>query len=102
MFCPSLAADWKLIIDNYNTMNSKLMQIIRLLMMVVAIAGIIFALNYVGSSIGVWFWIGVLGVGFIGLLYTFRLTQRHLQLERRERERKEKEKEKEQKRKSKR
>ena len=40
-------------------------------------------------GIAVWFWITLLGVGFVGLLYTFRLTQRRVRLERRARERQE-------------
>lgn len=52
------------------------MQIVRLVMMIVAVAGIIYALEYMERGIAVWFWITLLGVGFVGLLYTFRLTQR--------------------------
>ena len=63
------------------------MQIVRLVMMIVAVAGIIYALEYMERGIAVWFWITLLGVGFVGLLYTFRLTQRRVRLERRARER---------------
>lgn len=68
------------------------MQIIRLVMMILAIAGIIYAIEYMERGIAVWFWVTLLGVGFVGLLYTFRLTQRRLNLERRETERSEKKK----------
>ena len=68
-------------------MKTNVMQIVRLVMMIVAVAGIIYALEYMERGIAVWFWITLLGVGFVGLLYTFRLTQRRVRLERRARER---------------
>ena len=58
------------------------MQIVRLVMMIAAVAGVIYALEYMERGIAVWFWITLLGVGFVGLLYTFRLTQRRVRLER--------------------
>ena len=64
-------------------MKTNVMQIVRLVMMIVAVAGIIYALEYMERGIAVWFWITLLGVGFVGLLYTFRLTQRRVRLERR-------------------
>lgn len=69
-------------------MKFNLMQIIRLVAMVLAIAGIIYAVEYVprGRGIAVWFWVALLGVGFFGLLYTFRLTQRRLRREARDEE----------------
>ena len=70
-------------------MKEKLLQGLRLLMMVVAIAGIIYAVEYMPSGIAVWFWVAVLGVGFVGLLYSFRVTQRRLRQARRAQERKE-------------
>lgn len=73
-------------------MKTNVMQIVRLVMMIVAVAGIIYALEYMERGIAVWFWITLLGVGFVGLLYTFRLTQRRVRLERRARERQEKKK----------
>lgn len=71
-------------------MKEKLLQGLRLLMMVVAIAGIIYAIEYMPSGIAVWFWVAVLGVGFVGLLYSFRVTQRRLRQARRAQELKEK------------
>lgn len=73
-------------------MKTNVMQIVRLVMMIVAVAGIIYALEYMERGIAVWFWSTLLGVGFVGLLYTFRLTQRRVRLERRARERQEKKK----------
>ncbi len=66
------------------------MQAIRLVMMIVAVAGVIYAVEYMDHGIGMWFWVVVLAVGFVGLLYTFRLTQRRMRLARRAQERKEK------------
>ena len=63
-----------------------------------AVAGVIYALEYMERGIAVWFWITLLGVGFVGLLYTFRLTQRRVRLERRAKERQEKKKSRRQKR----
>lgn len=75
-------------------MKEKLLQGLRLLMMVVAIAGIIYAVEYMPSGIAVWFWVAVLGVGFVGLLYSFRVTQRRLRQARRAQARKEQKEEK--------
>lgn len=63
-------------------MKLDFMQIVRLVAMVLAIAGIIYALEYLEHGIAVWFWVGLLGVGFVGLLYTFRLVQRRERLRR--------------------
>lgn len=71
-------------------MKINFMQVIRLVGMVLAIAGIIYALEFMERGIAVWFWIVLLGIGFVGLLYTFRLTQRRQAVEERERERAEK------------
>ena len=71
-------------------MKFNLMQIVRLVLMVLAIAGIIYAVEYVPRGIAVWFWVALLGIGFVGLLYTFRLTQRCVARENRERQRLEK------------
>ena len=71
-------------------MKNNLMQLVRLVAMVLAVAGIIYALEFMERGIAVWFWITLLGVGFVGLLYTFRLTQRRLRREQREEELREK------------
>ena len=71
-------------------MKNNLMQLVRLVAMVLAVAGIIYALEFMERGIAVWFWITLLGVGFVGLLYTFRLTQRCVARENRERQRLEK------------
>ena len=71
-------------------MKLNLMQVVRLVLMELAVAGIIYALEYVPHGIAVWFWVALLGVGFVGLLYTFRLTQRRLRREQREEELREK------------
>ncbi len=62
--------------------RDKLMQALRVVMMVVAIAGIIWALEYMERSLAVWFWVTLLGVGFVGLLATFRITRRRMERER--------------------
>ena len=71
-------------------MKNNLMQLVRLVAMVLAVAGIIYALEFMERGIAVWFWITLLGVGFVGLLYTLRLTQRRAARARREQERLEK------------
>lgn len=73
-------------------MKINLMQIIRLVMMVLAIAGVIFAIEYLEHGIAVWFWVVVLGIGFVGLFYTFRVTQRRIALQGRAQVRQEKKK----------
>lgn len=73
-------------------MKFNFMQVVRLVGMVLAIAGIIYALEFMERGIAVWFWVLLLGVGFVGLLYTFRLTQRRAANEKRIRERSEKKK----------
>lgn len=73
-------------------MKSNVMQIVRLVMMIAAIAGIIYALEYMERGIAVWFWVTLLGVGFVGLLYTFRMTQCRVRLERRAQQRHDKKK----------
>ena len=78
--------------------KTNVMQIVRLVMMIAAVAGVIYALEYMERGIAVWFWITLLGVGFVGLLYTFRLTQRRVRLARRAMERQEKKKSRRQKR----
>ncbi len=58
-------------------------QAVRLVVMVLAVAGIIYALEFMHGGIAVWFWVALLGVGFVGLLWTFRLTQQRVARERR-------------------
>ena len=67
--------------------KTNVMQIVRLVMMIAAVAGVIYALEYMERGMCVWFWVTVRGVGFVGLLYTFGLTQRRVRLERRAKER---------------
>lgn len=71
-------------------MKTNLMQLLRLVLMVLAIAGIIYALEFMERGIAVWFWVTLLGVGFVGLLFTFRMTQRRAVRAQREQERQEK------------
>lgn len=71
-------------------MKINLMQLLRLVLMVLAIAGVIYALEFMDRGIAVWFWVSLLGIGFVGLLYTFRLTQRRVARERNEQQRLEK------------
>lgn len=71
-------------------MKTNLMQLLRLVLMVLAVAGVIYAIEFMERGIAVWFWVTLLGVGFVGLLYTFRLTQRRAARARREQERLEK------------
>ena len=54
------------------------MQIIRIIGMVLAVAGIIYALEYVPHTVGWWLWIWVvlLAIGFVGLLWSFRVMRR--------------------------
>lgn len=73
-------------------MKTNVMQAVRLFMMIVAVAGVIYALEYMERGIAVWFWVTLLGVGFVGLLYSFRLTQRRVRLARKARARQEKKK----------
>lgn len=59
-------------------MKTNVIQLIRLVMMIVAVAGVIYALEYMERGIAVWFWITLLGVGFVGLLYTFQIGRAHV------------------------
>ena len=54
----------------------RILQIIRFIGMVLAVAGIIYALEYVPAGVGVWLWVALLGIGFVGLLWSFRTTRR--------------------------
>ena len=68
-------------------MKTNLMQLVRRVLMVLAIAGIIYAIEFMERGIAVWFWVSLLGIGFVGLLYTFRLTQRRAARAQREQQR---------------
>ena len=52
------------------------MQIVRFAGMVLAVAGMIYAVEYVPRSAAVWFWVALLGIGFVGLLWSFRVARR--------------------------
>lgn len=49
-----------------------LFQAVRLAVMVLAVAGIIYALEFMQGGFAVWFWVALLGIGFFGLLFSFR------------------------------
>ncbi|MCM1151448.1 MAG: hypothetical protein NC209_02265 [Alistipes sp.] len=51
-------------------------QAVRLATMVLAIAGIIYALEFLPGGIALWFWVALLGIGFVGSLVSFRLARR--------------------------
>lgn len=71
-------------------MKINWMQIVRLVMMVLAVAGVIYAVEYMERGIAVWFWVTLLGIGFVGLLYSFQAVRRRQALEKRARDKKEK------------
>lgn len=56
--------------------KNTLFQALRIAVMILAAAGIIYALEYTQGGIAVWFWVALLGIGFVGLLYSFRAAQR--------------------------
>ncbi len=56
--------------------RTALFQTLRIAVMILAAAGIIYALEYMQGGAAVWFWVTLLGIGFVGLLYSFRITQR--------------------------
>lgn len=56
--------------------KTALFQTLRIAVMILAVAGIIYALEYMQGGVAVWFWVTLLGIGFVGLLYSFRITQR--------------------------
>ena len=68
-------------------MKTNLMQLLRLVLMVLAVAGVIYAIEFMERGIAVWVWVALRGIGFVGLLYTFRLTQRRVARDKRERQR---------------
>lgn len=55
--------------------STIVMQSVRLIGMVLAVAGIIYAVEYVPRGIAVWFWVVLLGLGFVGLLCSFRVVR---------------------------
>ena len=55
--------------------STIVMQAVRLIGMVLAVAGIIYAIEYVPRGIAVWFWVVLLGLGFVGLLCSFRIVR---------------------------
>ena len=61
-------------------MKTNLMQLLRLVLMVLAVAGVIYAIEFMERGIAVWFWVALLGIGFVGLLYTFPVSYTHLTL----------------------
>ncbi len=67
--------------------STFVMQAVRLIGMVLAIAGIIYAIEYVPRGIAVWFWVVLLGIGFVGLLYSFRVVRQRNRVAARERKR---------------
>ncbi len=64
--------------------RTSLFQVLRLVVMIAAVAGIIYALEFMPGGFAVWFWVAFLGIGFVGLLWSFRLTQRRMARERRQ------------------
>lgn len=58
-------------------MNSRsIWQLVHLAAMTAAVAGIIYALEYLRGGKALWFWVALLGAGFVGLLFAFRAAQR--------------------------
>lgn len=56
--------------------KTVLFQLVRVAAMVLAVAGIIYALEYLPRGKALWFWVALLGLGFTGLLYGFQATRR--------------------------
>lgn len=52
------------------------LQLLQLLVMVVAVAAVLYALEYLPSSPLMWVSVGVLLLGFMLMLFAFRLAQR--------------------------
>ena len=46
--------------------------------MIAAVAGVIYAVEYMEDTPALWCWVALLGVGFVGLLWSFRVTRRRL------------------------
>lgn len=49
--------------------KTSFFQALRLVAMIAAVAGIIYALEFMRGGFAVWFWVALLGVGFVGLLW---------------------------------
>lgn len=52
------------------------MQLVRLLVMIVAVAAVIYALEYLPATPMMWVSVGVLLFGFLVMLFAFRTAQR--------------------------
>ena len=59
--------------------STSVMQFVRLVGMILAVVGIIYAIEYLRHGIAVWFWVALLGIGFVGLLVSFRIVRRRNQ-----------------------
>ena len=46
--------------------KTSFFQALRLVAMIAAVAGIIYALEFMRGGFAVWFWVALLGVGFVG------------------------------------
>ncbi|MEG0788918.1 MAG: hypothetical protein RSB23_00830 [Alistipes sp.] len=55
------------------------MQIVRIVMMTLAVAAMIYALHYMPSGVRMWCCVGLLSVGFLGLLYSYVQTRKKKQ-----------------------
>lgn len=64
--------------------GTTLFQLLRLVAMVAAVAGIIYALEFMRGGFAVWFWVALLGVGFVGLLWSFQSIRQRAARERRQ------------------
>ena len=58
--------------------RTSLFQAVRVVAMIAAIAGVIYAVEYMEGTPALWCWVALLGVGFVGLLWSFRITRRRL------------------------
>ncbi len=58
------------------------MQLVRVIVMVIAVAAVIFALEYLPSSPLMWISVGLLLFGFAIMLFAFRTVQRRRRAER--------------------
>ena len=53
------------------------MQIVRLIVMVIAVAAVIYAIEYLPQTPLMWASVGLIIVGFMMMLFVFRSVQRH-------------------------